>query len=155
MASPGNHVSASVQPRVGIALWRRLAAALYDAIMLFCIIFIAWQPVPLLPDATWPEWLSRGVRLAYLVLLIYLFFGWFWTHGGQTIGMRSWKFRLVDASPAESAGATVTWRQAAIRLVAAALSWAAFGIGFLWALWDPERRAWHDIASRSRLVMAR
>jgi uncharacterized RDD family membrane protein YckC len=136
-----------------VTLLRRLAAIFYDSLVLFCLIFIAWQPVPLIPDDHWPQWLSQGVRLAYLVLLICLFFGWFWTHGGQTIGMRAWKFRLEDATAGPATAQPVRWSQALTRLFFALVSWAAFGVGFLWSLFDGERRTWHDIASRSRLVM--
>ena len=134
------------------ALWRRLGAAFYDGIVLVCLIFIAWQPVPLIPDEHWPDWLSRGVRLGYLALLIYGFFGWFWTHGGQTIGMRAWKIRLVDASRDDAADRMIGWHQVLIRLLTALVSWAVLGGGFLWSLLDGERRTWHDMASRSRLV---
>lgn len=133
-------------------LWRRLAAMTYDAMVLVCVIFIAWQPVPLLPDGQWPEWLARGVRLGYLGLVIFLFFGWFWTHGGQTIGMRAWKIRLLDASSGPGRAVAIGWRQALIRLLVAVLSLAAMGLGFLWSLFDGQNRCWHDIASASRLV---
>ena len=75
-------------------LWRRLAAIVYDVLLLFCVVFIAWQPVPLLPD-TLHEVLGRGIRLAYLTLISFLFFGWFWTHGGQTLGMKAWGIKLI------------------------------------------------------------
>lgn len=137
----------------GVSLWRRLAAMVYDGMVLVCLVFIAWQPVPLVPDEQWPEWLSRGWRLAYLGLVVYGFYGWFWVHGGQTIGMRAWKFRVVDESSGPDGTVTVGWRQALLRLAVSCLSWTAVGLGFLWSIWDPERRAWHDIASRSRLEM--
>jgi uncharacterized RDD family membrane protein YckC len=137
---------------IAVTLWRRLAAAFYDGLVLICIVFIAWQPVPLLPDDQWPEWLSRGVRLGYLLAVIILFFGWFWTHGGQTIGMRAWKIRLVDDSPGATSTGTISSLQVVIRLAVAAISWAVLGMGFLWSLLDRERRTWHDMASRSRLV---
>ncbi len=48
---------------------------------------LAWQPVPLLADDLYPA-LGRTIRLAYLITICFLFFGWFWCHGGQTMGMR-------------------------------------------------------------------
>lgn len=134
--------------------WRRLAAMTYDTLVLICIVFIAWQPVPLLPDDQWPEWLGRTVRLGYLGLVIHVFFGWFWTHGGQTIGMRAWKIRLVDNVSHPHSLVAIGWRQALVRQLVAAVSLAAAGLGFLWSLFDHDRRTWHDIASRSRLVMS-
>ncbi len=73
---------------------------------------------------------------------------WFWTHGGQTLGMRAWRLRLVSDD-----GDKVTLRQALVRYAVAILSWLVLGLGFLWILFDGKKRAWHDIASRTRLVL--
>ena len=47
-----------------------------------------------------------------------------WTRGGQTIGMRAWKLRVVDAS-----GAPLRWSQAVLRFAIALVSLAALGAG--------------------------
>ncbi|MGI9317966.1 MAG: RDD family protein [bacterium] len=135
-----------------VSLLRRLGAILYDGIMLICIIFLAWQPVPLLPDDAWPQWLSQGVRLTYLFAVAFLFFGWFWTHGGQTIGMRAWKIRLINCHKTADSDANLSWVQAFIRFGVALFSWAALGFGFLWAVTNRKRLCWHDIASNSMLA---
>jgi len=155
-------------------LWRRLAAIIYDSIMLVCLVFIAWQPVPLLPDQQWPPLLSQVVRLVYLGSICFLFFGWFWTHGGQTIGMRAWRIKLVSrpqAAPVTGNAVVrgtaardavtwdavtwdaVTWKRALLRFVSAMLSWAAFGLGFIWSLFNRDRQGWHDLASSTSLVV--
>jgi uncharacterized RDD family membrane protein YckC len=84
----------------------------------------------------------------YLLLIAFAFFGWFWVHGGQTLGMRAWRLRLVSAD-----GGPVSWKQAAIRFAAALLSWSCLGLGFFWALIDREKRAWHDRLSGTRLIL--
>jgi uncharacterized RDD family membrane protein YckC len=38
------------------------------------------------------------------------------------------------------------------RYAVATVSLAAFGLGFLWSLFDRERRTWHDLASHTKLV---
>ena len=138
-------------------LWRRLAAIIYDFIMLVCLVFIAWQPVPLLPDQQWPPVLSQAVRLIYLGLICFLFFGWFWTHGGQTIGMRAWRVKLVGRSnhaPHDEPGIeAVTWKSAALRFACSILSWAVFGLGFFWSLFNRDRQSWHDLASSTCLIV--
>ncbi|MGI8740131.1 MAG: RDD family protein [Gammaproteobacteria bacterium] len=77
----------------------------------------------------------------------FLFFGWFWTHGGQTLGMSTWRFRVIQNN-----GATITWSQALLRLLTAAISWLLFGAGFLWCLFNREKLALHDIVSGTRLT---
>ncbi|MCW9056137.1 MAG: RDD family protein, partial [Gammaproteobacteria bacterium] len=85
--------------------------------------------------------------LILLFITGFLFYGWFWTHGGQTLGMRTWKLKLVsiDNKP-------VSWKQALIRYIAALLSWGCFGFGFLWALLNKDKKTWHDMASDTALI---
>jgi uncharacterized RDD family membrane protein YckC len=78
------------------------------------------------------------------------FFAWFWTHGGQTLGMRAWRLKLLDRS-----GAVVTWRQSLVRYAGAWLSLLAFGLGYLWVWIDRDGLAWHDRLSNTRIVMLR
>ncbi|MGB5613384.1 MAG: RDD family protein, partial [Sedimenticolaceae bacterium] len=76
------------------------------------------------------------------------FFSWFWTHGGQTLGMRAWRLKLLD-----SEGDPVTLKLSLIRLGAALLSALPLGLGYLWVLIDRDGLAWHDRLSRTRLVV--
>ncbi len=133
-------------PAHPVGLPRRLAAAAYDALLLFGILFAATLLV--LPF-TGGQAIRPGNLLfaAYLLAVGFLFFGWFWTHGGQTLGMRAWRIELVSED-----GTRVGWRQCLVRCAAALISWAALGLGFWWALWDPRGLTWHDRASRTRLV---
>jgi uncharacterized RDD family membrane protein YckC len=124
-------------------------AIVYDSIMLFCVVFIAWQPVPALPLDQWPPLLAQGIKLTYLLAICLLFFGWFWTHGGQTIGMRAWRIRVSDYP----APGKVSWKQTLQRFLVALLSWGAAGLGFLWCLFRQDRRAWHDLASSTCLLV--
>jgi uncharacterized RDD family membrane protein YckC len=87
---------------------------------------------------------------AYLLALCLAFVGGFWTHGGQTLGMRAWKIRLTNTD-----GGPVSWRQALIRFFASWISLGLFGLGYWRAWWDPERRCWHDLASGTRVIWQR
>jgi uncharacterized RDD family membrane protein YckC len=129
-------------------LLRRLAALGYDAMALVALWFVAAVPFVWLANGT-PQ--SMGVRVVfqlYLLSVAFAFFGWFWVHGGQTLGMRAWRLRVVD-----NEGRAVTWAQAARRFAAAILSLLCAGIGLLWVMHDRERRAWHDRLSGTRVVV--
>ena len=126
---------------------RRMAALVYDAILLAGTLF----------GATFAALAFRGGEAfrphdpwftGYLAAVSLLFFGWFWTHGGQTLGMRAWKIRLITAD-----GAPMTWRRAVIRGAIAAPSAALLGLGYIWMLFDSQRRSWHDRASKTRIVL--
>jgi len=129
-------------------LLRRLGAIVYDTLLLLAVLFIAGMPLPLIPESIrFEPWVRHGT-FVYLLLVSFAFFGWFWTHGGQTLGMRAWRIRITS-----HAGGPVSWKLAARRFVLALFSWAPAGLGFLWSLLDPDRRAWHDRLSGTRLVL--
>ncbi|WP_133000527.1 RDD family protein [Luteimonas arsenica] len=70
-----------------------------------------------------------------------------WRRGGQTLGMRPWRLRVVSADgqpPTRSA----LWRRYAV----ATLSLAAAGLGFWWAWFDRDRLTWHDRAAGTRVL---
>jgi uncharacterized RDD family membrane protein YckC len=84
---------------------------------------------------------------AYLFGLCFLFYAWFWMHGGQTLGMRTWKLRVqrLDGGP-------VTLWQATLRFLCAIPCWALLGLGYLWILVDRDRMAVHDRLSKTVIV---
>jgi len=61
--------------------------------------------------------------------------------------MRAWRLRVVRVD-----GAALRWPQALLRFGVALVSLAALGIGFVWMLFDPQKRTWHDIAANTLLV---
>jgi len=131
---------------------RRLAAMLYDGLLLVALWFVATALLLTvsgghLADPDRPLWLLYSLRVS-LLLVALMFFAGFWTHGGQTLGMRAWRLKLVSAS-----GNPVNWKQALWRFAAAIPSVGAFGLGLFWMLLDKERRAVHDRLSGTRLVL--
>ncbi|QSA97997.1 RDD family protein [Methylococcus sp. EFPC2] len=124
----------------------RLGAMLYDALLLLGLYFVATALLLAFRhgEAIRPGQWAYGL---YLLGVGFVFFGWFWTHGGQTLGMRAWKLRLytVDGGP-------VGWRQAALRYLCALPSLGLLGLGYCWALLDAERHCWHDRASNTRIL---
>jgi uncharacterized RDD family membrane protein YckC len=130
-------------------LFRRLGALVYDALLLCGIGFAATLAV--LPFQGGEAFRPHDPLFSiYLIFVGFLFFGWFWTHGGQTLGMRAWKIRIrtLDDTP-------LPWPRALIRYLVALLSLALFGLGFLWVLIDSGQRAWHDRAAGTWMVRDR
>ena len=83
-----------------------------------------------------PAWLVAGL---YFVIS--------WRRGGATIGMRPWRLKVLAAD-----GHPATLRALWLRYAVATLSLLAAGLGFAWALFDRERRCWHDIVAGTRFV---
>ena len=97
--------------------WRRLVAACYDGLLLLAI----WM-VTLLASLFVHSLfgLERNDHFNSLCLFLagLVFFGWSWTHGGQTLGMRSWRLQLRRVD-----GAAVRWPVAALRYALMLASW--------------------------------
>lgn len=135
-------------------LFRRLAALLYDTMLVGGLLIMAIVPVILVLGILfgWEQIDTAGLRrnpfyIAYLLCVPLLFFVCFWKLAGQTLGMRTWRIRIVD-----ELGEKISWRAAVLRYFAAILSWAMLGLGYWWILIDPEKRAWHDRLSGTRLI---
>jgi uncharacterized RDD family membrane protein YckC len=124
----------------------------YDGLLLLALWFVATALLltvsgGYLTDPDRPLWLLYIFRVS-LLLVALMFFAGFWTHGGQTLGMRAWRLKLISVS-----GDPVNWKQALWRFAAAIPSVGAFGLGLLWLLLDRERCAMHDRLSGTRLVL--
>ncbi len=128
--------------------FRRLAAILYDLLVFAAVLLVATVPYVLIAHGAPTSPGGQTLFRCYVLVVAFLFFGWFWVHGGQSLGMRAWRLRLVSQS-----GGAVSWKQAVLRFFAAILSWVPAGAGFLWILVDRDRRAWHDRLSGTRVVV--
>ncbi|HSM31019.1 MAG TPA: RDD family protein [Woeseiaceae bacterium] len=131
-------------------LLRRLAAILYDSLLLVALWFLATVPFIAVEGGESIEAGSGPLYIVYqltLLLVAYAFFVGFWRHRGRTLGMQSWGLQLQtrDGELPSTAAAT-------IRFFAAILSWLPLGLGFFWQIWDADRLAWHDRLSKTRLV---
>ena len=147
---------------------RRLAALLYEAVILFGVVFIAGYLFSTLTQQR--NGLTHHNLLAtWIGLVVGVYFVWFWTHSGQTLPMKTWRLRVVAAD-----GTPLSTARAVARYV---LAWLWFlpplalhpllglklpqtlliaGIWFvLWALtgrFDPQRQFLHDRLAGTRIV---
>ena len=134
-------------PAVG--LFRRLMAIFYDLFLLTAILFLA---TALVIATNHGEAIDQSKLYTFflqlcLSALIILYFGWFWMHGGQTLGMKTWKIKLI-ANDSQA----IYWKHVIIREITAVISWLFFGLGFIWSIFDKQKRSWHDITSKTRLI---
>lgn len=139
------HLKSGVGLASAPGFFRRMAAIIYDLFLLVALLFVATSL--LLPfNAGVAFTSSQYFYPIYLLLVSFFFYAWFWTHGGQTLGMRAWKIKVMtyDLEP-------ISWVQASIRFISAIASLALFGMGFLWILVDKNRLGWHDYLSRTSL----
>lgn len=154
----------------------RLYGIVYDGLLLVALwMIISALLVPLgTPDeaaqkhqlTVTPEAFRQFVLFPALVAVTWLFYGYFWTRAGQTLGMHTWRLKVVRAD-----GTLLRWSDAIARcasacllpLVGGLLGQLAYGspravllsmtLGFLgnyaWMLWNGRGLAWHDQLSRT------
>lgn len=99
------------------SLLRRMACWLYEGVVLFGVIMLPSMIFGVITNTR--NALDHRHELQSLVfLLLALYFIYFWCKG-QTVPMKTWRIRIVDA-----AGNAVTWPRATLRFV----------LGWLWFL---------------------
>jgi len=123
----------------------------YDGLLLIALLAVATAMFLLFTggEAISPA-ANPGLELVYrvvLVAIIVFFFGYAWTRSGQTLGMATWGLRVERDD-----GRLLDWRMVLFRLAAATLSLLPAGLGFLWIVFDPKGRAWHDRLTGTRVV---
>ena len=142
------HDSASL-PAPG--LLRRLAAMLYDTLLLIPVLMLLVAIA--LGLRQWSgggdDELLAGWLVQSLAVLCYIgFFTGFWLKGGQTLGMQAWRIKLVPMP-----GNELSFGRAVTRCTSALLSLACAGMGYLWCLVDRRKHTWHDYLSGTQLVL--
>ncbi len=135
--------------QIYIGLFRRLFAIFYDIFLLTAILFIVSAIATALNHGTAidPDNAIYPLFVLIIFTLSYLYFAWFWIHGGQSLGMKTWQIQLQSNN-----GHKIGWKTVTIRFMTAILSWIALGLGYLWALFDKKNRCWHDLASKTVLI---
>ncbi len=129
-----------------VGFLRRMASILYDLLLLLALMTLATMAITLPFGMPGSGWLILFQIFTFEIIPL-LFFTGFWTRGGQTLGMRAWRLKVVRED-----GEDLSWNDALRRHLAALLSCLLLGLGFLWALIDKEGLTWHDRISRTRLI---
>lgn len=152
---------------------RRLAGLPYEGLLLLALLLIAAFPAAGTQGAVASGWPQVFFQL-YLAAVVACYFSWFWTHGGQTLPMKTWRVRVVGRG-GESIGAS----RALLRLVCASVFYLPACVAvvlvmfphrispfitvwlatpalatLLWAHFDTDRQFLHDRLARTRLVNA-
>lgn len=163
---------------VPAGLMVRLFAIVYDGLLLVALwMILAAILVPLgTPDsavqahevAVVPEHFRQFVLFPALVLVTWLFYGYFWVRAGQTLGMQTWRLQVLRAD-----GSHLRWSDALARCASACLfpiacglisqiAWHSpagfmlsvmlgFLVNYLWLLWSRQGLCWHDQLSGTRV----
>lgn len=148
-------------------LWRRLVAIGYDGLLFLALVmaglvlatpFVAF----FVADSAKTPLHNYAVLQGYGYLVGLLFFGWSWTRGGQTLGMRAWrlKVRRLDGAPLRWPVALVRYTVGIGALVAAlwlgrhfgAAAYGAVLLQFVPCLLSSRGQALNDLVAGTEVV---
>jgi uncharacterized RDD family membrane protein YckC len=155
-------------------LRRRLASLLYETVLLFAVLFCA-TGVALAVAVLFGQFKSPHLQQGmgtWTFFVFGLYFIWQWTHGGQTLPMKTWRIRVVAADgsmlgPWRALGRYLLcwfwlvpgWAMAVLFQVHSLI----YGLLFLAAncillamaaLFDKDRQFLHDRLAGTRLIIA-
>ena len=95
-------------------------------------------------ESSFLSFISAGLfALLVIVLLLFqfIYFGYFWSKNGKSLGMRLLSMKVVR----QNAGEELSFVRAGLRgTLGYWLSGLIFSLGYLWALVDQDRETWHD-----------
>lgn len=140
----------------------------YEAMLLFGVVAVTGTLFSVLFQQRHALYLRHALQ-AWLLLVVTAYFIWFWTHGGQTLAMKTWRIQLVSAD-----GKAVNIKRALGRYLLAWL-WLLPGLALAWAigaknwalvlipsanmlLWclaayfDPQHQFLHDRIAGTRII---
>lgn len=102
---------------------RQLLALFYDAWLLAAVFMVA-SAITLPFTHGEPVKPGNPFMTSYIFFVWYGFYAWFWTHGGQTLGMRSWKIKLISDT-----GEPLSLWHTLLRFLTGIPAWLFIGIG--------------------------
>ena len=127
---------------------RRAASMLYEAMLLFGVVFIAGYLFDTLTQSRHALTLRHERQLWYF-FVIGFYFVWFWTHGGQTLAMKTWHLKVVTED-----GKPIGVVTAMLRYL---LCWplTLSGLGFVYSFFDKNGQFPQDRLLKTLLVSSK
>jgi uncharacterized RDD family membrane protein YckC len=106
-------------------LMRRIAALIYEGLLLLALVLIASFPIAGLKGLTL-DGIPHFFYQAYLFAVTAFYYAWQWQKTGQTLAMKTWRFRVMTES-----GKRLTWQRALIRYIWALVFYGPACVGIL------------------------
>jgi uncharacterized RDD family membrane protein YckC len=123
---------------------------LYESLLLLGVLSVTFMVPHLILGMGFKLALPGWILMTHVFIVLGAYFIWYWSHGGQTLAMQTWKIRLSTPD-----GAAPSLARLALRYVLAWPSLVYLGAGVLWALFDRDRQFLHDRLAGTRLVLKR
>ncbi|HET9822007.1 MAG TPA: RDD family protein [Burkholderiaceae bacterium] len=150
-------------------LLRRLAAFVYEGVLLFGVVMIAGYLYGSLTQQRHALEGQTGLQ-AFLFVVLGIYFVTFWSRGGQTVALRAWHLRVAraDGGPVSQGRALARYFAAWLWFLPALLVARLAGLHSAWQIFalmtvgvlayallarlHPQRQFWHDALCGTRIV---
>ena len=131
-------------------LFRRLAALIYDALLILALMMVVGAFATALNggDAIESDHPAHPFFVLVLALVWLSFYVAFWLKAGQTLGMKCWRMIVVPTEEEE-----LTLRLSLLRSFCGGLSLLCLGLGYLWAFIDKNGHTAHDRLSKTKVLV--
>lgn len=125
-------------------IWKHFAAFIYDLFPILGMFLLTTLIVVLMRNG---EEVKPHTLWFDLILIAELtfYYTYSWKAGGQTLGMRAWKFKIIPSSQNNC----MTWSQTSLRFLVGIISTLLLGAGIFWKLFSENGLTWMDKVSQS------
>jgi len=158
-----NSTQSSFAPAPSSApVWRRLAALVYDVFILLAVSFLYGASATLVGTLLgWhqadyqPMFHHWSFSLGWVAILV-AFYVWFWHKSGQTIGMRTWRLKLVEGrelADGRGSQSTASWHTCLLRALVTPPLVLLGGVGYWYGLIDRQGLCLQDKLSRTSVIL--
>lgn len=129
------------------SIWKHYAAFIYDIFpILGIILFTSFITLLFRGGAEVPSGTHWFRALIFLEIVFYYVYSW--KVGGQTLGMRAWKFKIVSSNE----NGSLSWGQSLTRFSIGLISTLMLGIGILWKAISKDSKSWMDLCSQTKTI---
>lgn len=128
---------------------RAAAFGIDELLLSFILIVILWDSIRAASNVESMIMVINTFILEYMMIKI-AYQTFFTMQYGATVGKIVMKIRIVEIRTLSNPGFLSAFNRSVFRIVSEAL----FYLGFVWAFFNPARRAWHDLSAKTLVIDA-
>ncbi len=130
-------------------VWKHFAAFVYDIFPLVGVFIVTSLIVMLLRGGAIVE--PGNVWFSLLLLFeVVFYYVYSWKKGGQTLGMRAWKMKIIPHNKNQK---NLSWKQSILRFIVGFISTFCLGLGLIWKILSNSKSSWMDLVSHSEVMI--
>lgn len=130
---------------------KRAYALLIDSVLLLVLALIINFDLfdTLTPTSSEQELMFVQTEILKLYLPMAFIYQWlFVTLYGASLGKMAMKIRIIDIQTGDTPSGIVSLNRSVVRII----SEVVMNLGFLWAIFDPHKQAWHDKSAGTLVI---